>query len=219
MSGDAPAPVSGEPVPPERWVPVDRRFLGLDRRTILPGILALLLVMVFGGVLPVINNAVSFDQEAKAGDVITLGGGISFAPAVGWGIEKGTLTNDKPRSGLVSPIATVVDGGVNFTVRTGPFRGTANQLLTIITRTTERAKANAGFHATSRRATVTTSQGEDGVVEGFTSADSEGALFAFVFGGTGVQITAIGPPGTVRQNLRDVSAMVASLSYEPGSAS
>lgn len=207
------------PAPPDSWVPVDRRFLGLDRRTILPGLLALLLVMVYGGVLPVINNAVSFDQEAKAGDVITLGGGISFAPAVGWGIEKGTLTNDQPRSGLVSPIATVVDGGVNFTVRTGPFRGTPNQLLTVITRTTKRATANAGFHTTSRRATVTTNQGEDGVVEGFTTADSEGAMFAFVFGGTGVQLTAIGPPDTVRRNIEGVSEMVASLTYEPEASS
>lgn len=209
QAGAGPPPAA----PREGFVPVERRFLGLDKRTILPAIAVLLLAMVFGGVLPAINSAVSFDQEVKAGDVITLGRGITFVPAVGWGIEKGTLTSDQPISGAASPTATVVNGGVDFTVRTGPFRGTPDELLTIINRTTKRIKKNSGFHVTSRRATVTTDQGEKGVAEGYTSTDNEGAMFAIVFGATGVQVTAIGPQGAVKRNLRGVARMAASITY------
>ena len=81
-SGGEVATAQPDLTPPEDCVPVDQRFLGLDKRTIWPALGILVLVIVYSGVLPVINDAVSYRQEAKAGDVIDLGNGTTFTPAV-----------------------------------------------------------------------------------------------------------------------------------------
>lgn len=211
---DAPAPSA-----PEDWVPVERRFLGLDKRTILPAIGILALVVLFASVLPAVNDAVPYDQEVEAGDVFDLGAGVTFVPATGWGIVKGTLTTDSTRSGAKSPTAIVVNGGVTFRVEQAPFTGTPNQLLTVINRTTASLRDNDGFHATGERATVTTNQGEEGVGEEFTGTDSTGVLVAFVFDGTGVKVTAVGPQGAVEEQVQDVAAMIGSISYDAPVAS
>jgi hypothetical protein len=199
---------------PADWVPVDRRFLGLDKRTILPAILILLLLIVYAGVLPAINDAVSFDREAKTGDVIVIGDGqVTFVPAVGWGIETGLLTSDPTRSGVAPPEAVVVNGAVTFTVSQGPFKGTPNELLSVINKTST-LDENQSFHVTSGKAAFTTSQGEEGAIESFTGTGSEGVLAALVFESLGVKVTAVGPLGAVKNQIDDVGAMIKSIRYE-----
>jgi hypothetical protein len=207
------------PVEPDNWVPVERRFLGLDKRTILPALGILALVVIFAGVLPAINEGVSYNREAKAGDVIDLGAGVTFVPADGWGITKGSLSTDKTRSGSKSAIALLVNGAVTFTVQQAPFEGTPNQLLTVINRTTASLRDNQGFHVSGNRRTITTNQGEQGVAEAYTGTDTGGILAAFVFGGTGVKVTAVGPPGAVENQVDDVAAMIGSINYERQGAS
>jgi hypothetical protein len=53
-------------------------------------VLAVVIVLV--GVIPAINNAISWTNQSKAGDVIDMGGGITFAAPEGW-----TLTNGVAR--------------------------------------------------------------------------------------------------------------------------
>jgi hypothetical protein len=50
---------------PANFVPVERRFLGFDRRTILPSVGLLVLVMIWSGVLPAINAAISYTDEVE----------------------------------------------------------------------------------------------------------------------------------------------------------
>ena len=58
------------------WVPVDRRWLGLDKRTLKPAFFVLAVVIVFVGVVPAINNAISWTNQTTAGDVINMGDDI-----------------------------------------------------------------------------------------------------------------------------------------------
>ncbi|MER5837642.1 hypothetical protein ABT116_44625, partial [Streptomyces sp. NPDC002130] len=43
--------------PDDRWVPVDRRWFGLDRTTILPAAIVLAVAIVMSIVIPQINDA------------------------------------------------------------------------------------------------------------------------------------------------------------------
>ncbi|MGW4114617.1 hypothetical protein ACWEFJ_27400 [Actinosynnema sp. NPDC004786] len=88
------------------WVPVDRRFLGLDRRTFTPAlvVLAIALVLIYG--VPGLNAAIPWHHEIRAGDVLDLGdGGATGGVAVGGrhaGRRRGRVA-DEPgrRAGVV----------------------------------------------------------------------------------------------------------------------
>ncbi|MFD7659409.1 hypothetical protein ACFV4N_35990, partial [Actinosynnema sp. NPDC059797] len=64
-------------------VPVEHRFLGLDRRTFGPGliVLAVALLLIYG--LPALNAAIPWNDEVRAGDVLDLGDGATAVPPVG----------------------------------------------------------------------------------------------------------------------------------------
>jgi hypothetical protein len=59
-------------------------------------VLAVVIVLV--GVIPAVNNAISWTNQTKAGDVIDMGGGITFAAPEGW-----TLTNGYRTTGTGAP--------------------------------------------------------------------------------------------------------------------
>ena len=84
---------------PENWVPVERRFLGFDKATIVPTVVILIFVLALGTWLPNINKLISYDNEAKAGDVLDLGEGITITPVPGWNIVKGLRVTDEPVTG------------------------------------------------------------------------------------------------------------------------
>src|ERR1700690_4647960 len=115
--------------PDERWVPADERRFGLDRRTLRPTLTVFALVIMMSVVLPVINAMVPYHDIVRAGDVVELEGNVTFVPEAGWGITSGLREGHGPISGQYPAAATVEDGALKFTVRTGPFHGDADQLL------------------------------------------------------------------------------------------
>lgn len=98
---EGPPPARYEP--DDRWVPVDRRWFGLDRTTILPAAIVLAVAIVMSIVIPQINDAVSYDDPVVAGDVMELQYGITFVPAPGWGITDGVREADTPVTGSFPP--------------------------------------------------------------------------------------------------------------------
>src|SRR6218665_2596803 len=70
--------------PIEGHVPVEHRFLGLDRRTTPLALVLVAIAAVFLVVVPSIDRAVGWDDAIEAGDVIDLGDGVTFVPPEGW---------------------------------------------------------------------------------------------------------------------------------------
>jgi len=179
--------------PDETFVPADRRWLGLDRRTVAPTLLVFTLAFVMAVVLPAIDNAVSYDDKVLPGDVLAIAGDVTFVPEPGWGITSGVRLGDPPAGGQYPPKATVVDSGVVFTVRSAPFRGDAAALLHQIKTTTDALNSDHGVHITGAPGTMTTADGHSGVITAVTGPRSRGVLAAFVFDDYGVQAVAVGP--------------------------
>ena len=123
--------------PDETFVPADRRWLGLDRRTLAPTLVVFALAFVMTVVLPIIDVAISYDDKVIPGDVLAVDGDVTFVPEPGWGITAGVRQGAAPAGGQYPPKATVVDGGVTFTVRSATFHGDANALLDQIKTTTD----------------------------------------------------------------------------------
>lgn len=176
-------PTAASPPPIDGHVPVEHRFLGLDRRTIPLTLFVLAVMVVFMVVVPAIDRAVGWDDEIIAGDVIDLGQGLTFVPAVGWELTSGTRTTDAPVTGVGGPEtrASIGNGGVVVQVDRSGFDGTADELLDRVNqlRTTSDAEPNRSFKVTGPRTTVTTASGLTGVSEAYTSANGEGRMLAF----------------------------------------
>lgn len=180
-------------------VPVEHRWLGLDRRTIPLALVVLGVMLVFMVAIPVVNDVVGWDDETRAGDVLNLGQGVTFVPPVGWELTSGIRVGDEPVSGITGDgAASIGTGGVQVTVNRGNFDGTPDELLDQVNRlrTASDADENRSFKVTGPRATVTTASGLTGVSEAYTSANGEGRVLAFTLDAgkgattpTGVTIT------------------------------
>lgn len=196
--------------PDETFVPADLRWLGLDRRTIAPAVLVLALAFVMAVILPVIDEAVSYDDKVVAGDVLAVDGDVTFVPEPGWGITSGVRLGAGPAGGY-PPKATVVDGGVTFTVRSALFDGDANALLDRIKTTTDALQGDDGIRITGDRSTVSTDSGHSGVITHLTGPLSRGVLAAFVFDDYGVQAIAIEPADSTGAPDEAVTRMITSI--------
>jgi hypothetical protein len=198
--------------PDERWVPADERRFGLDRRTIGPTLAVFALAFVMSVVLPVVNATVPYHDIVKAGDVLELEGKVTFVPEAGWGITSGLRAGHAPLSGEYPATATVEDGAMKFTVRTGQFHGDANQLLDQIETTSEALNRGRGVHVTGAPTTVGTNQGKQGARVGITGPHTTGIIAAFVFGGRGVEAVATGPSDVGAEPTATVLRMISSIS-------
>lgn len=198
--------------PDERWVPADERWFGLDRRTIRPTLAVFALAFVMSVVLPIVNAAVPYHDIVKAGDVLELEGKVTFVPEAGWGITSGLRAGHAPLSGEYPATATVEDGAMKFTVRTGLFRGDANQLLTQIETTSEALNRGRGVHVTGAPTTIVTNQGKQGARVGITGPHTAGIIAAFIFGDRGVEAVATGPSDVGAEPTATVLRMIGSIS-------
>ena len=204
----------GSEAPPDDWVPVERRWFGLDKRTILPGVIAIFLITLLAGVLPAIDEAIEYDRQIEAGDVVDLGSGVTFVPAVGWGFPKGILVSDNSVSGaeaVTNLDAELVNGAIEFTATTGPFNGTPEELLTQIDKLNETYKSIDNSKLTGDPGTITTSTGYTGVGQAFAGVNVEGVIAAFVIDGIGIEFVVSGPPGTVVDESQVIADMIDSL--------
>ncbi len=202
--------------PPADWVPVERRWFGLDRRTILPSLIALALIIVLTGVLPAINRSIGFDRETRPGDVIDLGSGVSFAAPVGWGFPDGILVSDTSVGGteeVANLSARLVNGGVEVTANTGAFAGTADELLTQVRRLNPIYQNIDSSKALGEPGTITTSSGLVGVGQAFSGIDVEGLIAVFVIEGIGVEFVVHAPPGTLVSYSTVVADVLDTLTY------
>ena len=179
--------------PGERWVPADERRFGLDRRTLRPTLAVFALATLMSVVLPVINASVPYHDIARAGDVVELGGDVTFVPEAGWGITSGLRAGHAPLSGHYPSTAVVEHGALKFTLRTGPFHGDTMQLLDQIEATSDALNRGRGVRINSTPTTVITTQGKEGASVHVTGPHTSGVIAAFVLGDRGVEAVATGP--------------------------
>jgi hypothetical protein len=198
--------------PDERWVPADERWFGLDRRTIRPTLAVFALAILMSVVLPVIDATVPYHDIVKAGDVLQLEGKVTFVPEAGWGITDGLRAGHAPLSGEYPSTATVEDGAMKFSVRTGQFHGDARQLLDQIEATSEALNRGRGVRVTGEPTTLVTEQGKLGASVRVTGPHTAGIIAAFVFGTRGVEAVATGPSDASSPSSATVLQMIDSIS-------
>jgi hypothetical protein len=194
-------------------VPADERRFGLDRRTLGPTLAVFALVLVMSVVLPLINAAVPYHDIVKAGDVMEVEGDVTFVPEAGWGITSGVRAGHPPLSGEYPATATVEDGAMKFTVRTGSFHGDADTLLDQIETTSDALNRGRGVHVTGAPTTIVTNQGKQGAAVRVTGPHTAGLIAAFVFGDRGVEAVATGPSDTGSEPSTTVLRMISSISH------
>ena len=199
--------------PDERWVPADERRFGLDRRTLRPTLAVFALVFVMSVVLPVINATVPYHDLVRAGDVMEIEGDVTFVPEAGWGITSGLRAGHAPLSGEYPATATVEDGAMKFTVRTGSFHGDADKLLDQIETTSDAVNRGRGVHVTGTPTTIVTNQGKQGATVRVTGPHTAGLIAAFVFGSRGVEAVATGPTDAGPEPSTAVLRMIGTISH------
>ncbi|SEE67205.1 hypothetical protein [Jiangella alba] len=204
---------------PAARVPAEHRLLGLDRRTFPFALVALAVWAFWVALVPWIDDHVAWDDRVEAGDVMLVTPDVTFTPAVGWDVTSGIRVGDDTVVGDQSPPDVVLtDGSVTLVMRAGPWDGTPRELLRQITAITTTSEGGDAFRVTGPAGTVTTGQGHAGAAENFTSPRVTGLLAAFVFGGDGVEVQAVGPPDQLSQREDEITGMIESLT-EAGSAS
>ena len=108
-----------------RRVPVEHRFLGLDRRTFPFAIAALVVWAVWVLVVPWIDRQVSWDDTIRPGDVLRVTDTVTLTPVAGWGLQSGLRTTDRTSSGeRASGNVLLTKDGVQFAIQSGPWNGT-----------------------------------------------------------------------------------------------
>jgi hypothetical protein len=195
--------------PGERWIPVDKRWFGMDRRTILPAAIVMAVVVVMTLVLPGVRDAMRYDDEVVGGDVMGLDLGVTFVPEPGWGITSGVRTRTPLAGGAYPPDATVVDGSAALHVQSDTFAGDANALL-------DQFEKISGLEPTSDRVTITNVNGDTGVLEEASGATRQTLVVAYVFDGIGVLAVASAPadPGSAETDA--MSRMITSIHADGG---
>lgn len=230
MSDTLTSPPSGATPtePPDDWVPAEQRVLGFDKRTVLPGVFALIVWAVLVHVVPAINSAIDYDNPIVAGDVIDLGDGdLTFVPAVGWDRRDGVLVGEE----LATPVsfsgptsALLAREGITFAVQTAPFDGDENELLDRVLEISD-VLDDVLAEDVGDRVQFTSSQGQPGVLAPFQGFEEEGFIATYVFevqpSGEGAEPQMRGVEVIARGGLdvddalgEDVAAMLLSVSYE-----
>lgn len=212
----------GPPHPSAVAVPVEHRLLGLDRRQLPLALTVLGVILVMVVVIPAIDDAVSWDDPVRAGDVIDMGSGITFVPPVGWQLEGGIRVGDEPVTGVRGDrsSAALVEGGVQVAVEASRFDGDADALLDQVNRLRDDSGAedDEGFHVTGPRRSTTTDAGLTGVTETVSAAAGDATVTAFAIdtgsGTVGLTVTVDATPDQYGEHAGDIDALVASITVE-----
>ena len=163
-------------------------------------------------VVPAIDDATPWEDPIRPGDVLQLTGDATIVPPVGWGLQSGLRTTDRPRSGFSAGPVMLAHDGQLVRITVGPWSGSAAELLGQVTAITTTTAQGQGFHVTSGADTFSTRDGIPGVLETFSSPRTEGLIAAVVIDSDGVQIQAVGPPAQAAGLARDVQRMLTSIS-------
>ncbi|ROP61240.1 hypothetical protein [Curtobacterium sp. ZW137] len=198
-----------------RWVPADRRWWGLDRRTIVPAAIVLVTAAIMHWAVPWVNERVPFRETVTAGQTMTLDDDVVFTPPAGWGISDGVRTGDPEAGGSYPKSATVFDGATSITVRSGTFDGTSAALLRKLKTTDATARVRT---LTSTSTPITTASGVRGVISEFRDARNDGAIAAFVSDGVGVEVIINTPNTTPTDRATVIGQVLSSLRIEGAGA-
>jgi hypothetical protein len=191
---------------------VERRWAGLDRRSLLPAIVVAVIGILLGSILPLIDRAVPVDDIVRAGDRLDLSGGVTVTPPVGWQIITGVRAG-ATRTG--APDAAVADEGVAASMRLAPFTGDADALLSQVTRNEGTASNRPQFTVSGEPSTVTATGGLTGLAETYTSTSGDGILAAYaVPGGQGLVIEINGTSGQLGAHTPAINAMLSSVAVQ-----
>jgi hypothetical protein len=199
----------------DQWVPVERRFLGLDRRTLAPAGLVALLVALALWIVPGIDDAVPVENPIRAGDVIQVGPGVEFVPVTGANLVDGLRRGEATAAAGYPDHVVLTYQGITFRVVADTYDGSPAQLLAQIRKNNEGFRDNGGFRVTGDPATLTTSAGDRGVIAHFDGTEAKGLVAAFVLGRTGVEIIAIGPESVDQSSAPAVTEMIRSVRAVP----
>lgn len=190
-------------------VPAEHRVLGLDRRTLPPALFVIAIFFLFTVIVPRVDAAIGWDDPVQAGEQLALTDTIVFTPVSAWDVETGYRVGpDGPgqRSGEV----VIAGDGVTFQITPDTFDGDPNQLLDQTEKVTSRT-TDPSFRVESDRTTLTTTTGATGVVQSYSSLDNDGLVAAFVIDGTGLKVTAYGPPTQMTATADDIRDMIISI--------
>ncbi len=214
--------------PPERWVPVDQRVAGVDRRTILPALAVLLMAIVYSWVIPAVNHAVPYGDETQAGDVLDLGDGrLTVVPGEGWNIARGVRVGGTRSSVGIPGTFEVEDEGVSVKVATGPFTGTPQQFMAQLEDVNGKLEDVDGLASPAHRSTITTTSGVTGVTRTSFEGERSGIVVAFVVDADpallaqrsiGVEFLVKGSTEAIRHRMDEITAMIKSLALKEASA-
>ncbi|MDA0161878.1 hypothetical protein OM076_16510 [Solirubrobacter ginsenosidimutans] len=188
----------------QQRVPVEHRVWGVFDRRYLPALLAVVgVALLWAVVMPAIDESISKD-EIPAGTTVSLSRGVTFSPAQGW-------VYDEPPFPDAQSVKLFADG-VSFTVQSGRFDGSSEQLLAQVTSHDDDWTTRGDARA------FQSGQGFPGSATEIHGGDFSGALFAIAHEGTGVTAIAEGPVGAVTRHTRDVAEMIAGIRFDTGSA-
>ncbi len=216
-----PKPVPDGRVPSDR-VPADQRILGIDKRTIWPGVVLLIVFLLWSQLMPWINDQVALDNPIVAGDVINLGNGeVTFVPAVGWDLLSGTLLTDGNEDAASIPSsATLLSETVSYSAKSGNWDGTANELLDQVIKVND-SLDELGVKDEQNRISITNADGVPGELAYLVGVDQAALIATFVFepegGGTkiGVDIEVRGEPAQLKELAEEYAPMIETTTYRP----
>jgi hypothetical protein len=207
-----------EGLAPTGRVPVEHRFFGLDRRSLLPGLVVIALFVLWTVIVPSVNDVLDYSQQTKAGDVFVLRQGLTMDAQPGWGVDSGLLTTDKSVAQAGGETVALEKGGVSFVVTSGPFRGDARELLGQIRKVDHALAGDEAFHVSSDVATFHTNEGHRGVAQAYTTVAGAGVVTALVYGDTGLKITYTGSTSAMADHGEEVGDMIDNIRYDVAAA-
>ena len=193
---------------PER-VPVEHRVMGLDKRSFPYGLFVLAVFLLATVVAPRVNAAIDWDDPVRAGDQLALTDEIVITPTTGWNVESGfRLDNGHGRS---KRRGDPHEQRCDIPRRA---RRVQRRLRTSCWSRSRRSPAPRTIRpsrSTADPATVTTPAGDVGVIQTYSSVNGDGLIAAFVIDGTGLEVTAYGPPAQMTAAASDIDDMIASI--------
>lgn len=216
----APQSTSSAVPPPEdddRFVPVEQRLLGLDRRTIPLSLVVVALVLLTVVVLPAVTRSLQSPDLVDAGDRVVLVGpdALTVTPPVGWDLVDGVRVGETAFVALPSRVV-LAHGGIRVAIETAEFDGSPDELMDRVGERNARQDDLLDVGSVKTRAPVTLADGTPGVAEVYTGLDRKAVVLTFVLDAddgrqVGVAITAVGSAEDLDDDLLALSDMADSL--------
>ena len=193
----------------------------MDRRTIWPGTVLLIVFLVWSQLMPWIDDQIELDNPIVAGDVINLGfGEVTFVPAVGWDLLSGTLLVEGDLLTAIPASAMLLSETVSYSAKSGNWDGTAEELLDQMIDIND-SLDDLGVKDEQNRISITNADGVPGELAYLVGVDQAALIATFVFepedGGTkiGVEIEVRGEPDSLRELAEEYAPMIDSTTYRP----